>query len=56
MTDEELYFTIDAIRQVQENHNSWGRDYIYNQTTNEFRHKREPKDKTVFVKDWFDLA
>ncbi len=55
MTNEELYFTLDAIKQVQENHKSWGEDYIYSNTTNEFRHKSEPQDKTVLVKDWFKL-
>jgi len=55
MTNKELYFTIDAIKQVQQNHKTWGDDYIYKNTTNEFRHKSEPKDKTVLVQDWFSL-
>jgi len=55
MTNQELYFTIDAIKQVQQNHKKWGVDYIYKNTTNEFRHKSEPKDKTVLVQDWFEL-
>ena len=55
MTNDELYFTIDAIKQVQKNHKTWGRDYIYNNTTNEFRYRDEPLDKTVLVRDWFDL-
>jgi selenocysteine lyase/cysteine desulfurase len=55
MTNKELYFTIDAIKQVQENHKTWGMDYIYNNTTNEFRHRSEPKDKTALVEDWFNL-
>ena len=55
MTNEELYFTIDAIRQIQKNHKTWGKDYIYNNTTNEFRHYKEPEDKTVLVRSWFKL-
>jgi hypothetical protein len=55
MTNKEIYFTIDAIKQVQKNHESWGKDYIYKNTTNEFRHKNEPVDKTVLVKEWFQL-
>jgi selenocysteine lyase/cysteine desulfurase len=55
MTNEELYFTIDAIKQVQENHEIWCKDYIYKNTTNEFRHKNEPADKTILVKNWFCL-
>lgn len=56
MTDEELYFVIDAIREVQENHTEWSKDYIYNNKTNEFRHKLEPEDKTSQICDWFKLS
>ncbi|MBW6460259.1 MAG: aminotransferase class V-fold PLP-dependent enzyme [Bacteroidales bacterium] len=55
MTDAELDYIMDAIRQVQQNHLEWGKDYIYNRSTNEFRHKDEPEDKTTVVKDWFIL-
>jgi hypothetical protein len=55
MTNEELYFTIDAIRQVQANYTEWSKDYIYNNKTNEFRNHKEPEDKTVIVADWFNL-
>jgi len=55
MTDNELYYILDAIRQVQKNHKKWSDDYLYNRHTNEFRHKNEPEDKTVQVIDWFNL-
>jgi selenocysteine lyase/cysteine desulfurase len=55
MTDEELYFILDAIKQVQLNHLAWRDDYIYNNKTNEFRHKGEPDDKTEVVKPWFEM-
>ena len=55
MTDDELYFTIDAISQVQKNHKKWSEDYIYNNKTNEFRHFKEPENKCILVKDCFDL-
>lgn len=55
MTNEELYFTINAIKQVQANYTEWSKDYIYNNKTNEFRNHKEPEDKTVIVADWFDL-
>ncbi len=53
MTAEELYFIIDAIKQVQKNHLLWGKDYTYNHKTNEFRHFREPADKTALICNWF---
>ena len=55
MTNEELYFILDAIKQVQLNHQTWRNDYIYNNKTNEFRHNAEPDDKTAVVKPWFEM-
>ena len=56
MTDEELDQLIEGVRQIAQNHAEWMNDYEYNRCTNEFRHKEEPKDKTVLVKDWFKLS
>ncbi len=53
MTNEELYFILDAIRQVQLNHKCWRDDYLYNNKTNEFKHRSEMNDKTEIVKAWF---
>ncbi len=36
MTDDELLFIIDAIRQTVENVELWGKDYSYDRHTNEF--------------------
>ncbi len=55
MTNDELYFILDAIRQVKKHHAVWGKQYVYNCKNNEFRHFREPEDKSVFVKSWFEL-
>jgi len=55
MTDDELYFAIDAIEKVQQNHKSWAVNYIYNNKTNEFRHKNEPEDRSFQIRDWFKL-
>lgn len=55
MTNEEVLFITDAIQQITENHVAWGKDYLYNSHTNEFRHKEEPVDKTEWVKSWFHL-
>lgn len=55
MTNDELNHIIDAISQVQKHHNDWKKDYVYNNHNNEFRHKDEPEDKSVYVEKWFDL-
>lgn len=56
MTNKELHTFITAIQQIEENIDNWSIDYVYNKHTNEFRHKDEPEDKTIIVKDWFRLA
>jgi selenocysteine lyase/cysteine desulfurase len=55
MTNEELNYILEAIRQVQIHHQTWRNDYIYNNKTNEFRHIDEIKDKTALVLPWFEL-
>lgn len=55
MTDHELLYFIDALKHIREHHKRYESDYIYNIHNNEFRHRNEPEDKTVVVKDWFNL-
>ena len=55
MQNEELHYIIDAIRQIRENHEEWGTEYIYSRKTNEFYHQDESEDKTDAVKGWFNL-
>ncbi|HWR99103.1 MAG TPA: aminotransferase class V-fold PLP-dependent enzyme [Prolixibacteraceae bacterium] len=55
MSNDELYLILEAIRQVQLNHQTWRNDYIYNNKTNEFKHKSEMIDKTEIVKAWFEM-
>ena len=55
MTDEELESIVFALQEIQKNHELWAQDYIYNNHTNEFRHKDEPEDKTVWVTPWFEI-
>lgn len=55
MTNEDLYFIIDAISQIATSHEEWKKDYIYNKQDNEFRHINDPEDQTVKVLDWFRL-
>lgn len=54
-TDEEARFIVDALRQIQENHATWSKDYQYFPRQNEFRHFNAPNSYTGRVKDWFVL-
>lgn len=55
MSNAELDLIIGAIGELRLNHQTWSKDYIYNNRINEFRHKDEPEDKTEIIKPWFDL-
>lgn len=55
MTDTEIDFIVDAIRQITVHHKEWGLDYRYNKHNNEFLHKDEENKKNNFVKSWFKL-
>jgi selenocysteine lyase/cysteine desulfurase len=54
MTDSEVLFIADALRQIQENHKVWGLDYSYNRQTNEFMHKSIISGESP-VHSWFCL-
>ena len=55
MTDTEVDFIVDTIRQITVHHKEWGLDYRYNKHNNEFLHKDEENKKNDFVKSWFKL-
>ncbi|MCX6281561.1 MAG: aminotransferase class V-fold PLP-dependent enzyme [Bacteroidetes bacterium] len=43
MTDQEVVYIADALRQISKNHKEWSNDYTYNKHTNEFRLIREQR-------------
>jgi selenocysteine lyase/cysteine desulfurase len=53
MTDEDIDSIQEAIQYIARKGHNYSGEYIYNKKTNEFRHKSEPEDKTVLVRDWF---
>lgn len=54
MTDEELLFIADAIKQTVENVTEWQKDYVYDRHTNEYNHNSSP-DSSRAVSEWFVL-
>lgn len=44
MTNEELYFIIDALTQISKHHQQWEKDYLYSKSSNEFKHKNQAED------------
>lgn len=53
MTNDELYYIIDAIKQIIKFGASWANDYTYSLTTNEFYHYNEPDIDSLYIKKWF---
>jgi len=55
MTDEEVYFMMNAIEQVALHYHQWKVDYVYESDTNEYHHISYKDEITAKVNDWFDV-
>jgi hypothetical protein len=56
MTNDELLFILDAIRQTVEKAEEWKKDYCYDSHTNEFHHCRLSENKNSVYANWFKLT
>ncbi len=55
MTNDELLLILDALNEIQANHEEWQKDYVYNKHTNEFKHISGDKHIDERVASWFEL-
>jgi len=55
MTDDELLFIISAIKETAEKAKEWGKDYLYDNHTNEFYHHTFHEKECQWCSKWFDL-
>ncbi|MBU1719593.1 MAG: aminotransferase class V-fold PLP-dependent enzyme, partial [Bacteroidetes bacterium] len=55
MTNDEVLFFADALKQVVKNAGKWEKDYTYSSKTNEFIHKTKEEEKYQNIRNWFDL-
>lgn len=55
MTDDELLYITDAIRQTVDNAEEWQKDYCYDRHTNEFNHCNFPEKSSADYSRWFKL-
>jgi len=55
MTDREVLFITDCIKELAANHKEWADDYAYNGITNEFEHKVTGVLEGEIIKNWFDV-
>jgi selenocysteine lyase/cysteine desulfurase len=49
MTDVQVLYVCNCIRQVAENHNTWGKDYDYVVDLNDYIHQSQPKNVQELV-------
>lgn len=52
MTDDEIYYITDCIKEVVKKHRKWECDYKYNDSTNEFINVLDKKEEET-IKKWF---
>ncbi|TJY37829.1 aminotransferase class V-fold PLP-dependent enzyme [Pontimicrobium aquaticum] len=55
MTNEEIYFICDAIKDVAENFEVWSKDYEYNAIKNEFEHTQNLEIEKKITSNWFNV-
>ena len=55
MTNAELYFVIDALKQITLNLNTWKNDYVFDNKCGEFFHKNFHIKTVNDYKNWIDL-
>ncbi len=55
MTNEELYYILDSIRQLSKCHKKWKKEYTYQMSTNEFVHESNPSIENKMTKGWFEI-
>jgi selenocysteine lyase/cysteine desulfurase len=54
LTDKEVLFICESIKQVAENYDVWGKDYEYDPIRNEYIHKSAKPIETTIVNNWFN--
>jgi len=55
MTNQEIHFICDAIKEVAENFEGWGKDYKYNAIKNEFEHNQNLEIEKEITSNWFNV-
>ena len=55
MTNNELYYIINAIKEIVENIDELQRDYYYSSKVNEFYHVKSTKNENDFIHNWFEF-
>ncbi len=54
MTNDEIYFIIDAIKNTVQNISEWEKDYYYSLNSNEFFNKTFDETENLRIDEWFN--
>ena len=54
MTNEEILYICEAIKELAFSHKEWSKDYNYDKHSNEFFHKSNPDYERKKVAEWFE--
>ena len=54
-SNQELYFILNAIKEIAGNIKKWEKDYAYSHITNEFIHIQYNDEEIKYVEDWFKM-
>ncbi len=55
MTNNELHFIINAIKETVKNAREWSKDYVYDKQTNEFNQVNVPVNDEPGIVSWFEI-
>lgn|SRR5690554_1499324 len=53
MTNTEIDFICEAIKEVAFNYEAWSEDYNYDKIKNDYSHKTHPDMEAAIIEDWF---
>jgi selenocysteine lyase/cysteine desulfurase len=56
MTNSEIDFIIDSLKELVANHQEWAKDYEYDTDSNEFQHKSYRGEEGKLIDSWFDKS
>ncbi|MBN1158840.1 MAG: aminotransferase class V-fold PLP-dependent enzyme [Bacteroidales bacterium] len=55
MTDRELFYFLDSLKEIVRKYDKWKKDYIYNPKKNEFEHISMIGKTPSWLRTWFEL-
>jgi selenocysteine lyase/cysteine desulfurase len=55
ITDEEVHYFLEALKEIVSHHREWKKDYIYDPKKNEFEHHSKSASENRWIQDWFKL-